>query len=257
MPDGQERVAASNRGRTEIALEESRSAKPRLLDLFCGAGGCTKGYQRAGFHVVGVDIRPQPRYCGDEFFQDDALWLESLCGYTEPFDAVHASPPCQDYSKALRHLSNEQPRLIEPVRDLLRRMDLPWVLENVPGAPLPTQDTLDGRYGVQLCGTMFGMRVYRHRLFETSFPVVPPPRGCNHSVPALNPYNQKSRERDGIESGAERAFASEMGVEWMSGKRGELKSEIGEAVPPAYTEFIGKQLYWQVVAGRLEREAAA
>ena len=226
--------------------------KPRLLDLFCGAGGAAMGYHRAGFEVVGVDIKPQPRY-PFEFIQEDAMAFlqghRSTNGFhdyakltTEDFHAIHASPPCQAYSKALRHLSAPQLELIDGTRDLLEDTGLPWVLENVPGAPLPAQDTLDGRYGLLLCGTMLGLpRVRRHRLFETSFPLTPP-GACNHSLSALNPYNASSRERDGIELGAEATYAEAMGVPWMQGKRGDQKSEIGEAIPPAYTEFIGVQL---------------
>src|SRR3990167_9619494 len=110
--------------------------KPRLLDLFCGAGGAAVGYSRAGFEVVGVDIAPQPRY-PFEFVQDDALdYLRDF--YYErtfpPFDAIHASPPCQAYTQLGR--KNGHPELIEPVRELLRATELPYVVENVVGAPL-------------------------------------------------------------------------------------------------------------------------
>jgi DNA (cytosine-5)-methyltransferase 1 len=202
---------------------------PRLLDLFCGAGGAAMGYHRAGFEVVGVDNRPQPNY-PFEFIQGDALAYVRglLLGDWDWADAVHASPPCQDYSTAMRH----------PVRELLQKTGLPWVIENVPGAPLPQQDTLDGRYGVELCGTMFGLRVYRHRLFETNFPVSAP-RGCSHTAPPMNPHNQVGRDRIYAEFGRQDPdpiWNKAMGVEWMG------RYEAREAIPPAYTELIGHQL---------------
>jgi DNA (cytosine-5)-methyltransferase 1 len=217
---------------------------PRLLDLFCGAGGAAVGYHRAGFEVVGVDIELQPNY-PFEFIQDDAL------DYARPrftghisteFDAIHASPPCQDYSKAMRHLSNRQPRLIEELREVLRATGLPWVIENVPGAPLVHGDTLDGRHGVELCGTMFGLRVWRHRLFETTFPVGVP-RLCDHSAPAMNPHNQDARDRMYEEFGRgdpEPIWREEMDVGWMK------RYEAREAIPPAYTEHIGGYLLEEV-----------
>lgn len=139
--------------------------KPRALDLFCGAGGATRGLQLAGFHVTGVDINPQRRYCGDDFRQADALEF--------PLDGVEliwASPPCQGYS-SMRHLPciKHRPhiKLIEQVRTRLAASGAAWVIENVVGAPL--------RDPLLLCGTMFPhLRVYRHRLFETSFFVLQP-----------------------------------------------------------------------------------
>ena len=234
----------------------------RLLDLFCGAGGCSVGYSRAGFDVVGVDINPQPNY-PFEFIRADAL--EVLAFLTDPqraehyedwlpgakliwpFDAIHASPPCQDYSKAMRHLAKPQPRLIEPVREMLVATGLPWVIENVVGAPIPHQSTFDGRHGVELCGSMFGLRVYRHRLFECSFPVEPP-RGCNHLRIAMNPHNQGGRDLIYKEYGRrdpEVVWRREMGVEWMN------KHEGREAIPPAYTEYIGGFLMAEIEARRM------
>jgi DNA (cytosine-5)-methyltransferase 1 len=138
--------------------------KPRLLDLFCGAGGCSAGYERAGFEVVGVDIEPQPNY-PFEFHQADALTFPR-----DGFDVIHASPPCQAFS-ALKHLTTrEHPRLVEPARAMLRESGLPYVIENVVGAPLLSP--------VMLCGSGFGLDVQRHRLFETNFPVMSP--GCAH-----------------------------------------------------------------------------
>jgi DNA (cytosine-5)-methyltransferase 1 len=209
----------------------------RLLDLFCGAGGAAMGYHQAGFtEIVGVDINPQPNY-PFTFIQGDAL--EPPVNLDD-FDLVHASPPCQDYSRAMRHLAHPQPRLIDPVRRLL--VGSTWVIENVEGAPLVTSQTLSGRQGMMLCGTQFGLRVYRHRLFETNWPVT---RGgsCLHHDPAMNPHNVKGRERIRREFGEgdpERPWREAMGVGWMK------RQEAREAIPPAYTKFIGEQFLSQL-----------
>ncbi len=211
--------------------------RPRLLDLFCGAGGASMGYHRAGFDVIGVDINPQPRY-PFEFHQADAFEYLSEVPWT--WDAMHGSPPCQDYSKNMRHLSGgDYPRLIEQVREQFVFYGQPWVIENVDGAPLPTQTDLFGAHGVELCGSMFGLRIFRHRLFETSFPIVAP-RGCDHTLLPQNPHNAKSRRQWrqilGPDAPIERTWREEMGVGWMDGDEGR------EAIPPAYTEYIGAQL---------------
>ena len=148
----------------------------KALDLFCCAGGATKGLQRAGFHVTGVDINPQPRYCGDAFIQGDALEVD-LRGY----DFIWASPPCQAYSR-LRHLHpKDRPELIPSVRRRLVASGTPYCIENVEGAPLG-----DSGFLIMLCGTMFGLQtkdgrgeLRRHRLFETSFSIPLRPR-CQH-----------------------------------------------------------------------------
>lgn len=134
--------------------------KPRLLDLFCGAGGCSKGYADAGFYVVGVDVEPQPNY-PFRFIQADALeFLRE--GRWQGFDVIHASPPCQRYSAAaeIHDTSERHPDLIDPTRALLRATGLPWVMENVERAPLETT--------LRLCGSMFELGVLRHRLFESN-----------------------------------------------------------------------------------------
>jgi len=204
--------------------------KPRLLDLFCGAGGASMGYHRAGFEVEGVDNKPQPHY-PFKFYQIDALEFP-----LEGYDAYHASPPCQGYSINIKHLSNEAPMLIDAVRELFNTKSL-WIIENVPGAPIPDNPTLDGDYGLMLCGTMFGLRkVWRHRLFWTSIPISRPPKDCAHIETPLNPYRTESRKREGIQFGSMMAYAKAMGIDWMKGR------EIGEAIPPVYTEYIGKYL---------------
>jgi DNA (cytosine-5)-methyltransferase 1 len=210
---------------------------PRLLDLFCGGGGAAMGYHQAGFEVVGVDISPQPRF-PFEFHQADAMTYP-----LDGFDAIHASPPCQDYSKAMRHLAGNFPRLIEPTRERLEASGVPWIIENVPGSPLPTQPDLFGAYGVELCGTMFGLgkgglAIRRHRLFETSFPVWPP-RGCDHSLPTMNPHNVEGRELMFTVFGRddpERHWREAMGVPWID------FFTTREAIPPAYTQYLGSLL---------------
>lgn len=202
--------------------------RPLLLDLFCGAGGAAAGYHRAGFDVVGVDLAPQPRY-PFAFLQADALAYLRLCG--AGFDAVHASPPCQRYS-ALKHLAGEGHQdLVGAVREALLAAGRPYVIENVPGAPL--------RDPVLLCGTMFQtLRVYRHRLFETSFPL-PQPDHPPHV--ARFPRAGRGAGPDGWISvaghvGNVAAARAAMGIDWMS------RDELAEAVPPPYTEYIGRQL---------------
>lgn len=216
--------------------------KPKLLDLFCGAGGAAKGYQRAGFYVVGVDLRPQPHYCGDVFIQDDAReWMHYGFPRAGDFDAVHASPPCQQYSRALKHLARDEPKLIDECRDYFHSyLEIPWVIENVPGAPIETARDIWGHEGFQLCGTSFGLRVERHRLFESNVPMVS--SECHHVRHAVNPHNQRGRDRIYAEFGRqnpERVWKQLMGVEWMT------DDEAREAIPPAYTEWIGRQLLSQ------------
>lgn len=211
----------------------------RLLDLFCGAGGAAMGYHQAGFdEIVGVDISPQPNY-PFTFIQGDAL--RPPVDLTA-FDLIHASPPCQDYSRAMRHLSAPTPALIPETLRLLESSARPWILENVPGAPLPTAPTLFGEYGVELCGSMFELRVRRHRLFQCSFPVTAP-SACDHTALAFNHYNQLGRDRIYAEFGRQDPdplWAAEMGVPWMG------KYEAREAIPPAYTKFLSEQFLAQV-----------
>ena len=293
----------------------------RALDLFSGAGGATKGLQRAGFHVTGVDIKPQKRYCGDGFVQLDALAFPILCcarcldrrirfscdvaregrckcGDYQPFDFIWASPPCQAFS-ALRHLSrkNQHPNLIPETRQGLIEGGVPYVIENVPGAPLG-----ESGYLIMLCGTMFGLQtadgsaeLRRHRLFECSFSIPLRP-ACQHHQPVVGIYGEHARDRrretisvtgngmgqqlDGrkrrtisitgnvsqdntltsnprskrdmisvcghsgpgtFSSRAVRqAFTTQqareaMGIDWMP------MSSLSQAVPPAYSEWIGRK----------------
>lgn len=208
---------------------------PRLLDLFCGAGGATRGYQQAGFHVTGIDLHPQPNYCGDQFHQADALTFP-LDGY----DAIHVSPPCQAYSAmtACRPgLSDEYPDLVDAIRDQLEATGLPYVIENVVGAPLAKATDLFGAHGVVLCGRMFGLDLYRHRVFETSLSLVQP-----HHPPHLIPASKAGHWREGTVisvSGNCSPIAvarTAMGIDWMT------RDELSESIPPAYTQWIGEQL---------------
>src|SRR5581483_2394046 len=154
--------------------------RPRLLDLFCGAGGAAMGYHRAGFDVVGVDIRPQPNY-PFEFIRDDALeylhWLVAGSGgpcWLEDFAAIHASPPCQHYANVTRWrvAQSEHPDLIAPTRGPLQATGLPWVIENVR--------TRELRADFMLCGTALGLPVRRHRYFETNWSGLVMSTPCQH-----------------------------------------------------------------------------
>lgn len=205
--------------------------KYRLLDLFCGAGGASEGYARAGFEVVGVDINPQPNYLF-KFMRADAMTFD-LHG----FDFVAASPPCQRYTLAQRIRDNEHPDLVAPLRDRLRASGKPYAIENVPGAPLHRP--------VELCGTMFGLQVYRHRGFECSFPVVQPLHPL-HEAPLCKmgrkPEPGQFMHVVGNFSGVQQA-RNAMGISWMA------RDELREAIPPAYAEYIGRAaiafLDWQ------------
>lgn len=236
-------------------------SRPRLLDLFAGAGGAAMGYHRAGFDVVGVDINPQPRY-PFEFKQMDAM--DTLRGASQmvtnfgtsglDFDAIHASPPCQAYSVTRHSHGKTHPELVEPVRELLQEIGLPWVMENVPGAPMTNY--------VELCGASFELEatdddgaplvLRRHRLFETSFMVWSPPPcecaryrnagvmvggvyGAGPSNRSKSPWKGSDRRRGGY-TPKQHVRAELMGIEWMT------QAELSQAIPPAYTEWVGRQL---------------
>lgn len=221
--------------------------RPRLLDLFCREGGAGTGYDRAGFDVTGVDLRPQGRY-PFTFIRADALEVLADLPFLGGFAAVHASPPCPGYSLHMRGLAGVHPKLIGPVRDRLTAAGVAWwVIENVPGAPLAVASDLFGAHGVELCGTMFGQRIWRHRLFETSFPLAAP-RGCDHSRPPMNPFWgptwKQWQETLGPGVAPERAWREELGVGWMT------QRAARDAVPPAMTEYIGRQLQAHLAGAR-------
>jgi DNA (cytosine-5)-methyltransferase 1 len=226
--------------------------RPRILDLFCCAGGVAVGYNRAGFEVVGVDIEPQPHF-PFEFIQADALTLDM--DFIKSFDAIHASPPCQSYSDLAKRNGNahEWPRLVEPVREMLIESGKPYVIENVEGAPLLNP--------IVLCGTMFkGLRVLRHRLFETNFLILTPPHGkhpiCHTFDKRKSQYGRTNDMIDfvSVNGGGNCTVAAArdaMGIDWMT------KDELNEAIPPAYTEFIGKQLVKHILTTKKQNQKCA
>ena len=205
-----------------------KHVKPRLLDLFCCAGGASVGYHRAGYEVVGVDIKPQPNY-PFEFHRADAMGFD-LCG----FDAYAASPPCQRFCALnTREDLSGYPDLVDPVRRRLMNTGKPFVIENVPGAPL--------RHDLILCGSMFGLRSYRHRYFECNFPVSQPDHP-KHSVRVNRRGENRRVHWDnggfitvtgdvGVYCGPEA-----MGIDWMTG------AEMSEAIPPDYAEYVGRSM---------------
>lgn len=239
--------------------------RPLLVDLYCGAGGATAGYVRAGFDVVGIDVNPQPNYLKSGavgFVQADALTvlralyrgysLDYVVDETGPYSwislgdvaAFHASPPCQYYSGMTvcrPGLAETYPDLIGPSRDLLERCERPYVLENVMGA------RAELRGPVVLCMDVFGHpEISRDRLFETSFPLHVPPHKT-HKMPrtragrwekgyAIAPVGHFPHVRE---------VRAAMEVPWMT------RDEIAESVPPVMTEAVGKQLMAVLDAGRI------
>jgi len=192
------------------------------------------GYHRAGFDVVGVDIEPQPRF-PFEFHQGDAL-DEDFIRSLGPFDAQHASPPCQDHMRSPMRGQTEHGTgwMLAAARAQLEASGVPWVIENVPGAPM--------RPDLVFCGCMFGLEVERVRWFETSwhaFEILP---ACYHPVPMVNTMRTAHgpwfREHGRIPTRDEVATA--MGIDWMRGE------EIKQAIPPAYTEHVGRILLSQL-----------
>lgn len=218
--------------------------RPRLLDLFCGAGGCAVGYHRAGFDVVGVDVKFQKNY-PFEFHQGDAL--EFVAEHGREFDAIHASPPCQAHVKglaAVNALRGRRPRhadMIPETRLAIEIFGVPCVIENVEGSPL--------KPAIRLCGTYFGLPIRRHRLFESNVMLFGvdcrhkrfrekryyssygqirgnPPRMTSAVVQVFgNPSNAAKSE-----------WGPALGIDWMDWR------ELAQAIPPAYTEFVGRQL---------------
>jgi DNA (cytosine-5)-methyltransferase 1 len=205
-----------------------------MLDLFCCAGGAAMGYHRAGFDVIGVDIEPQPRY-PFRFIQADATTFP-----LEGYDAIHASPPCQDHVRtpgpAAKHGTGW---MLDATRQRLTASGLPWVIENVPGAPM--------RADYKLCACMFDLpRLKRERWFETSWHAFDLRAPCHHPEPSI------SVTGTGTPTGTWKIYGAVsvaemrkvMGINWMS------RAELSQAIPPAYTEYIGTALLAAIEAGK-------
>jgi len=226
-----------------------RVLRPKLLDLFCCEGGAAMGYHMAGFDVVGIDQEWQPNY--PFFMRREKLFGDAehamICWIRENFDAVHASPPCQAHTDLARQNKREYPCFIEATRRILRSTGLPYVIENVEGAPLINP--------VKLCGTMFAeTRVIRHRLFETNWPLWAPACGKHplvYTKDKRKPHYGKLDEWKSpvqVTGGGNCSVAAArdaMRMDWAS-KRG-----LNEAVPPPYTRFIGRQLIAHLEQQRL------
>jgi len=206
--------------------------RPRLLDLFCGAGGAAMGYHRAGFDIVGVDSNLKVgKHFPFEFHHGDAL--EFLAEHGHEFDAIHASPPCQDHSP-LKAVAGEHGTgwLLAATLTALERTGRPWVVENVAGARLHPS--------FLLCGSMFGLRTYRHRKFQTTIPLISSPPHPRHTVRTAT-----KKRRTCWDAGLNISVTGDigptigglaLGIDWMNG------NELSQAVPPAYAQFIGEQL---------------
>jgi DNA (cytosine-5)-methyltransferase 1 len=211
-------------------------SRPRLLDLFCGAGGAAMGYHRAGFDVTGVDIKPQPRY-PFKFIQGDALEWVTDDLFCRQFGIIHASPPCQDHTRTPGPVHGTG-WMLAATRDLFSSIGLPWVLENVPGAPM--------RADYLLCGCMFGLGVRRERWFETSWRGFALNMAHDHRLPAHSVVGNGTPSgvlAKGIVQTAESCRAA-MGIDWMT------RAELSQAIPPAYTEYIGHALVEHLALAR-------
>ena len=204
--------------------------KPLLLDLFCGGGGAAMGYAKAGFEVVGVDINRQPNY-PFSFHQADALEFP-----LEGFTAIHASPPCQAYTRKSanwgRARTNEipHPNLLAPTRARLIASGVPYVIENVPGAPIDAQ--------LMLCGSMFGLKIQKHRLFEGNWSMPLAPAVCSHEG-LYNPWQGSGRSAQKLRDAQD--------IQWLpisggASRKAGYTGDLFNAIPPAYTEFIGRAL---------------
>ena len=247
----------------------------RILDLFCNAGGAGMGYHRAGFEVFGVDLHRQRNY-PFAFHQGDAIEVLRVLlsgeqiAFRHPdgrvemlgladFDAIHASPPCQGYT-ALRHAPGTRgaPLMIEGVRDLVIMCGLPWIIENVEEARWAMIDP------ITLCGSMFGLgaqgcQLRRHRLFESNI-AISPPSPCQHDArPVIGVYGGHARRRaasaggrgtrDVWEGGHRAAMSEAMGMTWAT------CAEMSEAIPPAFTEHLGRQLLAHIQSSRQDQAA--
>ncbi len=213
----------------EDSWNDDYAKRPALLDLFCGGGGAAFGYYLAGFRVVGIDIKSQPHY-PFEFHQADALTYP-----LEGFDAYHASPPCQAntvlFPNALHGKDYGHKDCIPETRNRLGKTGKPWVIENVPNAKMNTV--------IILCGTMFGLKVFRHRLFESNIMLLQTPHQKHQGKTAGKgrfPRNNDDYWTITGHLGNIIGASEAMGITWMT------MPELVESIPPAYTEYIGKYL---------------
>lgn len=209
--------------------------KPRLLDVCCGVGGASRGYMNAGFHVTGIDIDVQPEYCGDWFIQDDAVTF--IQKYGSSYDFIHASPPCLKHTALTKgtNKGREYVDILSTTRSALIATGRPWVIENVAGAPL--------RKDLMLCGEMFGLAVQRHRFFEFSEDGINPGAwhkphrgrvsGYRHGEWFDGPY--VAVYGDGGGKGSVEDWQRAMDIRWTKNRQ-----SIAQAIPPAYTRYIGR-----------------
>jgi DNA (cytosine-5)-methyltransferase 1 len=224
-------------------------SRPRLLDLFCGAGGASVGYHRAGFDVTGVDNKPHPDY-PFEILIDDAMTVVRDRDYLDTFDVVAGSPPCPRYSRITpEHTRHQHPDYLPPFRDAMKTWGGIYVIENVVGAPMD--------HPLMLCGSAFGLRVRRHRLFESNAFLMA--SGCFHdpTTPPVGVYGDHGDARVYVrpETGTRRGIKAQgvaeaqhaLGIDWMT-----TWDDLTDAIPPAYTHYLGDQLM-----DHLARERAA
>jgi DNA (cytosine-5)-methyltransferase 1 len=200
----------------------------KVLDLFCGMGGAGMGYHQAGYEVFGVDKAFQPFYPFKMEQKDVFAFLENA--NPDDYDLIHASPPCQAYSFATvkhRNLGKEYPDLVGPTRDALKKFGKPYIMENVLNAPLDNPITL--------CGEMFGLRVIRHRLFESNMPIQAPPHKPHRGRVRDGYYVTVVGHGGGVKWGSSslREWQDAMGI-WWGDRKG-----LTQAIPPAYTRYLG------------------
>lgn len=207
----------------------------RALDLYCCAGGSSAGLARAGFDVTGVDHEPQARY-PFRFVLADAL--DYVTAHGHEYDLIAASPPCQAHTRLQGRWGREYPDLIAATRAALIASGKPWIIENVPGAPLINP--------IKLCGSMFGLKIIRHRLFETSPPIYFSPSTCSHPRRAVGLQGHRGAGREWITVTGHFSDVPlarrVMELPWMT------QAELAQAIPPAYTEWLALQLIAAVLA---------
>lgn len=223
----------------------------RLLDLFSCAGGAAVGYYRAGFEVVGVDINSQPNYPFEHHVADAAEFVKE---HVHEFDAIHASPPCQAFSKTKTLHSNKHPELIEPTREALVASGKPWVIENVVGAPLINPLKLSGQHFGMVAEDVDGvpLKLVRHRLFESNIPLAAPSEFfANKGIQTASVYgagggwtpaHRDNPDRRGGYIPHTDVVKKLLGIDWMT------KHEMSQSIPPVFTEFVGRQLIEHLVS---------